>query len=113
MARVERRTSAQPTRRQEQVVEAESWSGYGGPRRRRGDGASAPGPDDALREEVEEHLSHHPDIDASDIEVLVESGEVTLQGTVEDRDMRWIAESVAESVSGVSLVHNRLRLARH
>jgi osmotically-inducible protein OsmY len=50
-------------------------------------------------------------LDASAVEVEVEGGEVTLTGHVEDRDARWLAEDVVESVAGVSLVHNRLRAA--
>lgn len=122
MSRVERRSSEQPTRRRETVTQAEPRTGpladaadrYGGPRRRRNDQqAESFEPDESLRDDVWEHLAHHPDIDASDIEVMVEGGEVTLQGTVEDRDMLRLAEGVVESVSGVGLVHNRLRLARH
>ncbi|HEX6107481.1 MAG TPA: BON domain-containing protein [Gemmatimonadales bacterium] len=68
--------------------------------------------DGSLHEEIREMLTHHPEIDAGDVEVLVEDGEVTLQGAVNDRDMRWLVEDLVESVSGVSLVHNRLRVAR-
>ena len=112
MPRVERRSSEQPTRRREPVTQAEPRTTsladgadrYGGPLRRRNDQAAASfDPDESLRDEVCQHLAHHPDIDASDVEVLVEGGEVTLQGTVEDRDMLRLAEGVAESVSGVSL----------
>ena len=68
--------------------------------------------DESVREEVLDQLDAHSEIEAAGIEVLVEEGELTLQGTVPDRDMRRLAEGVAESVAGVSLVHNRLRLAR-
>ncbi len=68
--------------------------------------------DESIHEEICETLTHHPDLDASEIEVLVEGGEVTLQGSVEDRDMRWLVEDLVEAVSGVSLVHNQLRVAR-
>jgi osmotically-inducible protein OsmY len=68
--------------------------------------------DERIHEDLLEQLDHHAEIDATAIEVLVEEGEVTLQGVVPDRDMRRLAEGVAESVVGVSLVHNRLRLAR-
>lgn len=68
--------------------------------------------DGSIHEEICEMLTQHPEIDAGDVEVLVEDGEVTLQGAVDDRDMRWLVEDLVESVSGVSLVHNRLRVAR-
>ena len=45
------------------------------------------------------------------VDETVKDGEVTLSGTVEDRDARWLAEDLAESVSGVRAVHNRLRVA--
>ena len=68
--------------------------------------------EEAIRQEVCALLTRHSEIDASDLEVLVEGGEVTVQGTVEDRDMRWLVEDLAETVSGVSLVHNRVRIAK-
>ncbi|MBA2459556.1 MAG: BON domain-containing protein [Gemmatimonadales bacterium] len=66
--------------------------------------------DESIRDEVCESLTRHPDLDASDLEVEIEGGEVTLSGRVEDRDARWLAEDIVEMVSGVSLVHNQLRL---
>jgi len=66
--------------------------------------------DESIRNEVCEALTRHPDLDASDLEVEIEAGEVTLSGRVEDRDARWLAEDIVEVVSGVSLVHNQLRV---
>jgi osmotically-inducible protein OsmY len=43
------------------------------------------------------------------MDVRVESGEVTLEGTVDDRWEKRLAEDVAEAVPGVRDVHNRLR----
>jgi BON domain-containing protein len=40
----------------------------------------------------------------------VRNGEVTLEGTVNERHMKRRAEDCAEDVSGVSQVHNRLRI---
>jgi osmotically-inducible protein OsmY len=59
---------------------------------------------------VSERLERHGHIDASDIEVTVENGEVTLQGTVDSRRSKRLAEDVAESVYGVKDVHNQLRI---
>ena len=64
--------------------------------------------DERIHEEVCELLTRNPYVDASDIEVRVENGEVTLTGTIHDRYMKRIAEDVAESASGVHDVHNRL-----
>lgn len=68
--------------------------------------------DEHIQGEICGILIRHPHLDASGVAVEVEGGEVTLIGTVENQDARWLAEDLAESVSGVSLVHNRLRIAR-
>ncbi len=66
--------------------------------------------DERILEDINERLTEHPDIDASDIEVRVENGEVTLTGMVESRQVKHMAEDVAEEVLGVRDVHNQLRL---
>jgi len=43
--------------------------------------------------------------------VSVDGGEVSLTGTAESRDARWLAEDLAQAVSGVRTVHNNLRVA--
>ncbi|MDX1532257.1 MAG: BON domain-containing protein, partial [Rhodothermales bacterium] len=62
----------------------------------------------SIREDVNERLTHHGQIDASGIEVHVENGEVTLKGTVDSEREKQMAEDTAEDVSGVNEVHNRL-----
>jgi osmotically-inducible protein OsmY len=64
-----------------------------------------------IHEEVCDRLEAHGHLDASNIEVKVEKGEVTLTGTVPDRRTKRLAETVAEGVRGVADVHNQLRLA--
>jgi osmotically-inducible protein OsmY len=64
--------------------------------------------DDRVREDVCDRLMADPRIDASEVTVSVRSGEVTLEGTVDERRVKRCAEDVAESVSGVRQVHNRL-----
>ena len=49
-------------------------------------------------------------VDASQLEVSVQDGEVTLEGNVSDRRMKRDAEDLAETVPGVQQVHNRLRI---
>jgi osmotically-inducible protein OsmY len=66
--------------------------------------------DDRIREDVNDRLTDAPTIDASEIEVAVSNGEVTLTGFVFSRDQRRRAEDVAETVSGVSHVQNNLRV---
>ena len=66
--------------------------------------------DERIKEELSDRLEEHGDIDASEITVMVTSGEVTLEGTVPDRWMKRMAEDVAEDSAGVKQVHNRLRV---
>ena len=68
--------------------------------------------DARILEDVCEALTRHGDVDATDIEVAVEGGEVTLSGTVDDRRTKRLAEDVAASCAGVHDVHNRLRVSR-
>lgn len=63
-----------------------------------------------IREDVCEYLSEGF-LDASDIEVEVSEGIVTLTGTVTDRRSKLVAEELAESALGVRDVENRLRIA--
>ena len=66
--------------------------------------------DDRILEEVCERLTDHPSIDASDVEVKVTDGDVTLTGRVESRTVKHLTENMVETVSGVKEVHNQLRV---
>jgi osmotically-inducible protein OsmY len=66
--------------------------------------------DERIREDVSDRLSDDPFVDASDIEVSVSGCEVTLSGTVDNREAKRRAEDVAERVSGVKHVQNNLRV---
>lgn len=66
--------------------------------------------DDRIREDINDRLTDHPYLDASDIDVVVSNGEVTLTGMVDNRNAKRMAEDIAEEVSGVSNVENRLRV---
>lgn len=66
--------------------------------------------DERIREDINDRLLDDPFIDASDIEVTVNKCEVTLTGTVEDRNAKRRAEDIGESVSGVKNFENRLRV---
>jgi osmotically-inducible protein OsmY len=66
--------------------------------------------DERIREEVNETLARHPEIDASEIEVRVEKGEVTLTGTVDDRRTKRLAEDIVERVFGVKDVENKVKV---
>ncbi|NBJ09403.1 BON domain-containing protein [Microvirga sp. SYSU G3D207] len=66
--------------------------------------------DERIHEDVCERLTEDPFIDASDIEVAVKDGEVTLSGTVSSRGLKRRAEDLAELASGVAHVQNNLRV---
>lgn len=68
--------------------------------------------DERIQEDVNEALSQNPEIDATEIEVKVNNGEVTLSGTVTERHFKRIAEDVAERCSGVQDVRNEIRVQR-
>ncbi|HUF92897.1 MAG TPA: BON domain-containing protein [Candidatus Limnocylindria bacterium] len=68
--------------------------------------------DDRIKEDICERMSQHGQLDASDIEVRVVSAEVTIEGTVPDRQAKRLAEDIAESVAGVRDVHNQVRVAQ-
>jgi Flp pilus assembly secretin CpaC len=57
-------------------------------------------------------LTDYAYIDASDIEVTVNNGEVVLSGTVDSRYDKRLAESIAEDVTGVRNVENHIRVKR-
>ncbi len=65
--------------------------------------------DERIREDVCEILTQHGQIDASEVEVDVRDGEVTLRGTVDSRRTRRLAEEAVEDIPGVKDVHNELR----
>lgn len=66
--------------------------------------------DDRILEDVNEELTRHPEIDASEIKVGVKNAVVTLAGTIESRHMKRLAEDCAERVAGVEDVNNELRI---
>jgi osmotically-inducible protein OsmY len=69
-------------------------------------------PDETLAREIHEILTKDPELDATEIEVEVQGGAVTLTGEVESSDAKLLAEELVESTPGVREVHNRLRIAR-
>jgi osmotically-inducible protein OsmY len=66
--------------------------------------------DERIKEDVNDRLSDDYYVDASEVEVMVSNTEVTLTGTVNSREDKRRAEDIAESVSGVTNVENRLRV---
>jgi hypothetical protein len=68
--------------------------------------------DERVREDVIDRLTEDARVDASEIDVRVERGEVTLHGSVHDRSMRRAAEECIENLPGVRDVHNELKIAQ-
>jgi osmotically-inducible protein OsmY len=66
--------------------------------------------DDRIKEEVCDCLTDAAHLDASQIEVAVKDGEVTITGKVDSREDKRTAEDMAERVSGVKHVQNNLRV---
>jgi hypothetical protein len=89
----------------------EGWDEYYG-------GQSGRGPrgylrrDERIMDDVCELLTRDRDIDASQVDVKVEAGVVTLTGKVEDRNTKKYAGLLAERVSGVKDIHNLLEFYR-
>jgi hypothetical protein len=69
--------------------------------------------EERIREEISDRLTAHGLVDASDVEVRIERGEVTLTGFVDSRDAKRAAEDCVEDVQGVREVHNHLRIRSH
>jgi len=68
--------------------------------------------DERIHEDVSEELAQHGEIDATDIQVRVSKREVTLDGEVETREQKRLAEDVVEACPGVREVHNNLHVRK-
>ena len=68
--------------------------------------------DERIQEDINDRLSDHGELDATDIEVKVQNGEVTLSGTVKDKTSKRRAEDIADEVSGVSNVENKIKISK-
>lgn len=69
--------------------------------------------DERIKEEVSEALYRNHRVDASEIEVDVKEGIVTLSGTVDSRQSKKSAEECIENLSGVIDVHNRIQIQQN
>jgi BON domain len=66
--------------------------------------------DQSIYEDICERFTEDEHIDASEIEIQVKEGEVTLTGTLRSRNSKRWAGDLAEQVSGVKDVHNLIRV---
>lgn len=64
--------------------------------------------DESITDELIERFTDHPALDATQILLQVEDGEVTLTGEVPERRMKHLAEDIAAEVRGVGELHNRI-----
>lgn len=69
--------------------------------------------DERIREEINERLTAHGLIDATEVDCRVVNGEVTLTGFVDSRAAKRAAEDLAEDLYGVREVRNELRVHSH
>lgn len=67
--------------------------------------------DERIREDINDRLTDYDYLDASEIDVQVQSGEVILTGGVNSRHEKRMAEDIVEDISGVRHVENRLRVS--
>jgi hypothetical protein len=82
------------------------------PRRRMGRGPKGyRRSDERVHEDVCERIARSG-VNADDVEVRVENGQVTLSGTVSSRDEKRYLEDLCEDVFGVDEVHNQIRVSR-
>jgi osmotically-inducible protein OsmY len=68
--------------------------------------------DERVREDINDRLTDDAYIDATDVEVIVNNGMVTLMGRVSSREEKRRAEDIAESARGVTDVSNQLRVGQ-
>ena len=66
--------------------------------------------DERIKEDLQDNLYNDSYIDASDMEVIVNDGKVTLSGSVESKLAKRRAEDMADVISGVKDVQNNLTI---
>src|SRR5215212_3746403 len=57
--------------------------------------------DEKIKEEISDKLYHDSYVDATDIDITVNNGDVTLSGMIDSREAKHRAEDIADSVTGV------------
>ena len=95
-----------------------SWNdrSYGGRRDWQGPDYKGRGPrgyqrgDDRIREDICDHLTDDPRIDAADVDVQVKGGEVVLAGSVRTKEEKRFTEDLVERITGVREVNNTLKV---
>lgn len=67
--------------------------------------------DERIQEDINDDLTWNDAIDATRIQVTVNDGQVTLEGTVRESHEKRLASEIAEAVNGVKDVRNLLQVA--
>ena len=67
-------------------------------------------PDEIIRQDIIDKLTHDPGIDTSKIHVEVDNGKVILKGKADTEDEKQLSEKIASSVPRVSGVENHLHV---
>ncbi|HEY0744313.1 MAG TPA: BON domain-containing protein [Chryseosolibacter sp.] len=65
-----------------------------------------------ILDDVHDILLEDPYVDASEVEIDVQKGEVILTGWVEDRNMKRRVDDIVGNVSGITHFENRLRVRK-
>ncbi len=68
--------------------------------------------DERIRDDAFVRLTRHGRLDASQINVEVNDGEITLDGLVNSRREKRMAEDIVDSIPGVKDVHNHLHVTQ-
>ncbi len=63
-----------------------------------------------IKDDVNQALTESHSVDATDVEVMVEDGNVILSGTVDSRLARRNAESAVDYISGIRNIENRIHI---
>jgi BON domain len=66
--------------------------------------------EERIDDDVNARLTWSPDLDASEITVRVDNGEVTLAGSVDSRWQKRLAGDIADDVPGVRDVFNQIQI---
>lgn len=69
--------------------------------------------DESIRDDICDLMAHNDELDASDLEVEVTEGIVTLSGTVKSRREKRLAEDLSDDIRGVKDVMNSLSISRN
>lgn len=72
-----------------------------------------PGSDEKIKIDACDALSLVPDLNCSEIKILVDKGSLTLKGAVESPRLKRMAEDSIQHVLGVKQVQNELRIGGH